>query len=174
MSVRSYKETACVSWANRSFFKWRTKLSFQSKCISLYVECHLKNYLFERESTGRESNRGRRRTRLLTHRGSQDSRIMTWAEGRCLTNWAIQAPQIFHFLNVKNGWYNGTLKEAGAQWLTNHTNKVGENDPVMKRWYLHTSFQYIYLFIYLFIYLVMGDSNIQVKAEISQVWIIKF
>ena len=26
---------------------------------------------------------------------SQDPEIMTWAEGRCLTNWATQAPQLF-------------------------------------------------------------------------------
>ena len=53
-------------------------------------------YLRERESTRKGRGRGRRRSRLPTEQGSQcgvrsqDSGIITWAEGRCLTDWATQ------------------------------------------------------------------------------------
>ena len=53
-------------------------------------------YLFDRvRETSRQSHRGRGRSRLLTEQGawcgawSQDLRIMTWAEGRHLTDWAL-------------------------------------------------------------------------------------
>ena len=54
----------------------------------------------ERESRGS----GRERSILPTEQGSQcrtrsqDPGIMIWAEGRCLTNWAIQAPSLLTFV----------------------------------------------------------------------------
>ena len=55
----------------------------------------------KRESTSREGGR----SRLLTEQGvqcgarSQDPEIMAWAEDRCFTDWAIQAPLLLT-LNV--------------------------------------------------------------------------
>ena len=53
----------------------------------------------EREHEWRRGQRGRGRSRLSTEQGaqihasSQDPRIMTWAEGRSLTDWATLVPQ---------------------------------------------------------------------------------
>ena len=58
-------------------------------------------YLRER---GREAGRGRRRNRLPTEQGtwsrapSQDPRIVTWTEGRCLTDWATQGSRYAFWL----------------------------------------------------------------------------
>ena len=55
-------------------------------------------YMREREHEWRGRSQVERRRRLPTNQGaccwagSQDSRIMTWAEGRYLTDWATQAP----------------------------------------------------------------------------------
>ena len=65
----------------------------------------LRFYLSERgsKSTSRGKGRGRERSRLPPEQGawsgapSQDPGIMTWAEGRHLTDWATQEPQIFIF-----------------------------------------------------------------------------
>ena len=77
----------------------------------IFVNCYLlkRSYLFiwererVRESTSRGSSRGRRRSRLPAEQGaqcgtrSQDLRITTWAEGRGLTDWAIQVPRALFF-----------------------------------------------------------------------------
>ena len=54
--------------------------------------------LRERESMSSGQGRGRGRSRLLAEQGawcrawSQDPEIMTWAEGRCLPDWATHVP----------------------------------------------------------------------------------
>ena len=60
-----------------------------------FKRCYL--FIWWKESTSRESSRGRGRTRLPEQgvklgAQSQDPEIMTWAEGRCLTDWATQVP----------------------------------------------------------------------------------
>ena len=56
--------------------------------------------MLERERESRSGGRGRGASRLPSEQGarcgapSQDPEIMTWAQGRRLTNWATQAPLI--------------------------------------------------------------------------------
>lgn len=58
-------------------------------------------YLFVRESTSKAA--GRERSRLTSEQGAwcgarfQDPKIMTWAKGGCLTNWATQASLYNYF-----------------------------------------------------------------------------
>ena len=57
-------------------------------------------FIYWTQSTSRGSSTGRGRSILPTEQGarckapSQDPRIITWAEGRCLTNWATQVPTL--------------------------------------------------------------------------------
>ena len=82
-------------------------------CTRTYKFIFLKNiliYLREKQSTQAEG-RGRGRNRLPMEHGAQfgawshDPGIMTWAEGRHLTNWATQVPPhsfilFSHYLQV--------------------------------------------------------------------------
>ena len=81
-------------------------------------------FIWQTEITSRQ--RGRRREReeeagsLLSREpgaglDSQDLETMTWAEGRGLTHWAIQAPQCAHILKVTVG-PPGWLSELSL-WL---------------------------------------------------------
>ena len=77
---------------------------FVSKKKRLIVVCHWVVgffkvlFIFLRERESKHEHRGRRRSRLPAEQGtwcrawSQDSEIMTWAEGRRLPDWATQEP----------------------------------------------------------------------------------
>ena len=67
----------------------------------IYLEKKEKKHLFiwerkreRKHELGGGNDRGRGRSRFLNEQGarSQDPGIMTWAEGRCLTDWSTQAP----------------------------------------------------------------------------------
>ena len=91
--------TAHVLHPHYLFFNLRRIDILKKDLISYFI------YLREwRESTqdGRRGRGRRRRSRLPTEQGaydlwyragSQDLKIMTLAKGRCLTDWATQAPQ---------------------------------------------------------------------------------
>ena len=77
---------------------------------SLFLFKDLCIYLTERASAqaGGGADRGRKRSRLPAKQGaqcgawSQDPGIMTWAKGRCFTDWATQVPRCIYFRSVSN------------------------------------------------------------------------
>ena len=99
-----------------------------------FVENHdsvifLRFYLFiwERERNNKQGEGAegeRERSRLSAEQGarcgaqSQDLEIMTWAKGRCLTNWAIRAPQILWLLLLVSWCFGllGLLLQITPNW----------------------------------------------------------
>jgi len=75
--------------------KWK-KMEFGLTIFLKILFIYLRERVRERESTRGGSGRGRSRlpaeSRARRGAPSQDSRMMTWAKGRRLTNWATQAP----------------------------------------------------------------------------------
>ena len=78
--------------------KFRIRLFLFYHFIYLFLKIlFIYYYLFEGERESMSRVRGRGRSRLLTEQGtgcratSYHRGIMTWAQGRCLTDWATQA-----------------------------------------------------------------------------------
>ena len=79
-------------------------------------------FIWRKERTSRRSSRWRGRSRLPVQWGwaawSQDLRIMTWVEGICLMDWAIQAP-LFYNLNAwqySPSYYNSSTLTVLTEW----------------------------------------------------------
>ena len=98
-SISSYSISNIYPYTREVIIKKKKLLPISSRIISFpffYFKI-LCVYLFDREkkrvSTSRGSSRQREREKQVRSQESQDPGIMAWAEDRCLTNWATQAPQ---------------------------------------------------------------------------------
>ena len=84
---------------------------FSSLFLSFLFKIYLLIWQTVREHS-KGSSRGRGRSRWWGA-PSQDSGIMTWAKGRCLTTWATQAPLKTYFI-----WTSGRLSQLSTcLWL---------------------------------------------------------
>ena len=84
---------------------WVMMIHFIFKKDFIYLRMRVSESERESESTSRGSSRGRGRSRRPPEQGpwraapSQDPEIMTWAEGRCFTDWATQGLSSDPFYN---------------------------------------------------------------------------
>ena len=96
----------CKDFSSGYYQKYPFSLPF---FFSLFNRFYLFVWQRERAQAGGAADRGRGRNRPSEKQGawcgaqSQDPRIMTWAEGRRLTDWVTQAPLLPTFLSKLPG-----------------------------------------------------------------------